>query len=488
MKKFAVQKSVLAVALGAIMVFPSLSLSESYDEYSASFNKDISRVDAALKGGNPSNTLDSLNGATASALDAAASSLALTGTKKELFDEEAKLRKWHDKIKKVNNLGPAMDGFVKKAVTDRTVKLEEAQGLAGQLSSSTAFINPSDFDTSSLGGACQNGVDFNPLLQVAQTFGSDKADYLRRKAQGLLEEKTEEAKDLERKKILDLISNLKELNSKNEELDANTLKPEELEKLDSLQSIEARLNKLKTKKNPEAKAQFKQAESDAIGKFQAFTQQLFSIRDNDARVQQLGDEFARGIEQQQQFMMMMAQQSTSQLLQNCIQETDGIFQEIDNTRRFLINRVGSRLAALDAQAQEQRANSMGFYRGDYSTSCPDVASNLQGIIGGFFNSDLPNRLQAVRSTKNPSKMLVEAVGVMDSVRNLQAQLGPSLQPLMEGCDTASRIRESLRQRAQNTQGANGTANASAIQPGGVPRNTGSSFGGVPGIPNHSFRR
>ncbi|MFM8270591.1 MAG: hypothetical protein ACKN9V_10425, partial [Pseudomonadota bacterium] len=233
---------------------------------------------------------------------------------------------------------------------------------------------------------------------------------------------------------------------------------------------------------------------DLVGKFQTFTEQLFQIRDNDKRVQQLGDEFARGIEQQQQLMMQMASQSTSQLLQNCIQETDGIFQEIDNTRRNLINRVGSRVAALDAQAQEQRANSMGFFRGDYNTSCPDVASTLQGTIGGFFNTDLPNRLRAVRNTKNPSKMLVEAVGVMDAVRNMQAQLGPTLQPLMEGCDTASKIRQSLIQRSQATV-ANGSGNglfnngvnASTVPT--VPRNSGTSFGPTaPFNPTHTFRR
>lgn len=487
MKKLAVRKSVLAVALGALIVLPGMSYSETYDEYSASFNKDISKVGAALKGANPTSTVDSLNSEASSHLDQAAGALALTGAKKELFDEEKKLQKWHEKIKKVNGIGPAMDGFIKKAVSDRTVKLEEAQGLASQLSANTAFINPADFDVSSLGGACQNGVDFSPLLMVAQTFGNDKVDYLRRKAQSLLEEKSEEAKELERKKILDLISNLKELNAKNEELEANALKPEELEKLDSLQAIESRLNKLKTKKNPEAKAQFKKAESDLVGKFQAFTEQLFSIRDNDGRVQQLGDEFARGIEQQQQFMMMIASQSTQQLLQNCIQETDGIFQEIDGARNLLVPKVGSRVAALDAQAQEQRANSMGFFRGDYSTACPDVATQIQGTIGGFFNSNLRNRLQAVRSTKNPSKMLVEAVGVMDEVKNLQAQIGPNLQSLMNGCDAASRIRDSLRQRVANqTNGSNGT-NASTVQ--GVPRNNNVGFNPVtPGFPNHTFRR
>ena len=479
MKKLAVRKSVLAVALGATVVLPRLGLSESYDEYSSSFQKDLPRVNAALKGGTP----DSLKEQAASALDKAAEIAALSGAKKELFDEEKKLQNWHEKIKKINASGPAMDAFIKKAVSDRSVKLEEAQGLASQLSANNAMINPADFDVSSLTNSCQNGVDFSPLLQMAQTFGSDKVDYLKRKAQSLLEEKTEDAKNLEKKKILDLISNLKELSAQNEELDSQTLQPEELQKLDSLESIEARLNKLKKIKNPQAKAQFKQAESDLVGKFQTFTEQLFSIRDNDARVQQLGDEFARGIEQQQQFMMMIAQQSTSQLLQNCTEETDGIFQEIDSTRNYLIPIVGTRAATLDARAQEQRANSMGFFRGDYTTSCPDVAANLQGTIGGFFNTDLPARLQAVRSTKNPSKLLVEAIAVMDSVRNMQAQLGPTLQPLMEGCDTASRIRESLRQRAQTTPGSNNGNAQQASTFRGAPRTNGISP--VPGVPNHS---
>ncbi len=490
MKKLVVRKSVFAVALSAGVILSGISRAESYDDYNAGFKKDLSKVDVALKGANPAYTADSLNAAASSELTQIGDEV-LTGAKKELFQEEQKLQNWHKKLKKVNAMGPAMDAFIKKAVTDRTVKLDEAQGLASQLSSSGAFINPSDFDVSSLANSCQNGVDFSPLLQIAQTFGTDKVDYLRRKAQTLLEEKTDEAKNLERKKILELISNLKELNAKNEELDAQTLQPEELEKLDSLDSIESRLAKLK-RKNPEAKSQFKKAESDLVGKFQAFTEQLFQIRDNDSRVQQLGDEFARGIEQQQQMMMMVAQQSTSQLLQNCVQETDGIFQEIDNTRRTLINRVGSRVAALDAQAQEQRANSMGFFRGDYTTSCPDIATNLQGTIGGFFNTDLPNRLRAVRSTKNPSKMLVEAVGVMDAVRNLQAQIGPALQPLMEGCDTASKIRQSLVQRAQSsTNGNNGSLNnglnASTVPT--VPRNSGTSFGPTaPFNPNHTIRR
>jgi hypothetical protein len=493
MKKLVVRKSVFAVALSAGVILSGISRAESYDDYNAGFKKDLSKVDVALKGANPANTADSLNAAASSELTQIGDEV-LTGAKKELFQEEQKLQNWNKKLKKVNAMGPAMDAFIKKAVTDRTVKLDEAQGLASQLSSSGAFINPSDFDVSSLANSCQNGVDFSPLLQIAQTFGSDKVDYLRRKAQTLLEEKTDEAKNLERKKILELISNLKELNAKNEELDAQTLQPEELEKLDSLDSIESRLAKLK-RKNPEAKSQVKKAESDLVGKFQAFTEQLFQIRDNDSRVQQLGDEFARGIEQQQQMMMMVAQQSTSQLLQNCVQETDGIFQEIDNTRRTLINRVGSRVAALDAQAQEQRANSMGFFRGDYTTSCPDIATNLQGTIGGFFNTDLPNRLRAVRSTKNPSKMLVEAVGVMDAVRNLQAQIGPALQPLMEGCDTASKIRASLRQRTQSTTN-NGTANNGSLNNGlnastvpTVPRNSGTSFGPTaPFNPNHTIRR
>lgn len=485
MKNLAVRQTVWLVAVSALIQLPSLSKAESYDEYSSSFNKDFPRVGAALKGASSNKGADSFTEAASSQIDELGSALALTGARKELFDEEKKLQKWNDKIKKLNAMGPAMDAFVKKAVTDRSVKLEEAQGLASQLSASSPFINPADFDVSGMANSCQNGVDFTPLLQMAQTFGTDKVDYLRRKAQSLLEEKTEDAKNLERQKILDLISNLKELNAKNEELDAQTLQPEELDKLDSLSSIESRLAKLK-KKNPQAKAEAKSAESDLIGKFQAFTEQLFSIRDNDSRVQQLGDEFARGIEQQQQFMMMIAQQSTAQLLQNCVQETDGIFQEIDYARQNLIPIVGSRVAALDAQAQEQRANSMGFFRGDYNTSCPDIAAQLQGTIGGFFNTDLPNRLQAVRSTKNPSKMLVEAVGVMDAVRNMQAQLGPSLQPLMEGCDTASKIRESLRNRMAQKQGGANNNNTNASTFRGAPRNTG-SFGN-PGLQNHSFRR
>jgi len=492
MKKLAVRKSVFAVALSAGVILSGIAHAESYDDYNAGFKKDLGKVDVALKGANPANTADSLSAAASDQFNQLGEEV-LTGAKKELFQEEQKLQNWNKKIKKTNAMGPAMDAFVKKAITDRTLKLDQAQGLASQLSSSGAFINPADFDVSSLANSCQNGVDFSPLLQMAQTFGTDKVDYLRRKAQALLEEKTEEAKNLERKKILDLISNLKELNAKNEELDAQTLQPEELEKLDSLNSIESRLAKLK-RKNPEAKAQLKKAEADLVDKFQGFTEQLFQIRDNDSRVQQLGDEFARGIEQQQQYMMMVAQQATSQLLQNCVQETDGIFQEIDNTRRNLIGKVGSRVAGLDAVAQEQRANSMGFFRGDYTTSCPDVASTLQGTIGGFFNTDLPNRLRAVRNTKNPSKMLVEAVGVMDAVRNMQAQLGPSLQPLMEGCDTASKIRQSLIQRSQQagTNGANSNGFNNGFNNGlnssTVPRNSGTSFGTSPVVPNHTFRR
>jgi len=486
MKNLAVRQTVWLVAVSTLIHLPSLSRAESYDEYSSSFKKDLPQVSAALKGAINRKGSDSLNEAVGNQIDEVGAALALSGARKELFDEEKKLQKWNDKIKKLNGMGPAMDAFVKKAVSDRSVKLEEAQGLASQLSASTPFINPADFDVSGMANSCQNGVDFTPLLQMAQTFGTDKVDYLRRKAQTLLEEKSEDAKNLERQKILDLIKNLKELNAKNEELDAQNLQPEEIEKLDSIGSIEARLAKLK-KKNPQAKAEVKALESDMIGKFQAFTEQLFSIRDNDARIQQLGDEFARGIEQQQQFMMMIAQQSTAQLQQNCVQETDGIFQEIDYARQTLVPIVGSRVAALDAQAQEQRANSMGFFRGDYNTSCPDISAQLQGTIGGFFNSDLPNRLQAVRSTKNPSKMLVEAVGVMDAVRNMQAQLGPSLQPLMEGCDTASKIRESLRSRmAQRQGGANSNPNNNASTFRGAPRNTGSF--GTPGQPNHSFRR
>lgn len=488
MKKLAVRKSFFVVALGVVSAFPVIGSAESYDEYSASFNKDLPRVSAALKSANPTSTEASLSSEVSGQVAKVAQALELSGAKKELFEEEQKLQNWHNKIKKANAIGPAMDGFIKKAVSDRSLKLDKAQQLASQLNSSPAMINPADFDVSSLANSCQNGVDFSPLLQMAQTFGTDKVDYLRRKAQSLLEEKSEEAKTLERKKILDLISNLKELNAKNEELDAEATKPEELEKLDSLQAIESRLNKLKKQKNPEAKSQFKQIESDLVGKFQAFTEQLFQIRDNDSRVQQLGDEFARGIEQQQQFMMMIAQQSTAQLLQNCVQETDGIFEEIDTARNFLVARVGSRVAALDAEAQERRANSMGFFRGDYNTSCPDVSANLQGTIGGFFNTDLPNRLQAVRSTKNPAKMLVEAVAVMDSVRNMQAQLGPSLQPLMEGCDTASRIRDSLRQRVQNAPGANAAGNNNASTFRGAPRNSSSAIGSVPGAPNHLIRR
>jgi|688.fasta_scaffold75971_5 hypothetical protein len=494
MKKQAVRNSVLAVALGAVIVFPTLSRAESFDEYNASFKKDLPKVDALLKGATPGNSVDSLREAISANLAQAADGLQLGGARKELFEEEAKLQNWHEKIKKANALGPAMDAFVKKAVSERSLKLDKAQDLTSQLSASTPFINPADFDVSGLANSCQNGVDFSPLLQMAQNFGTDKVDYLRRKAQVLLEEKSEDAKALEKKKILDLIANLKELNAKNEELDAEALKPEELGKLDSIQAIEARLAKLKTEKNPQAKAQFKQLESDLVGKFQGFTEQLFQIRDNDKRVQQLGDEFARGIEQQQQFMMMIAQQATTRLVENCVQETDGIFQEIDTARIYMSPIVGSRVAALDAQAQEQRANSMGFIRGDYTNSCPDVSTTLQGTIGGFFNTDLPNQLQAVRSTKNPAKMLTEAIGVMDSIRNMQAQLGPALQPLMEGCDTASKIRDSLRQRTQNATQPGSSRNASTVNPG-VPRNTTPTTGfnngvnnGFGSIPTHSVRR
>jgi len=495
MKKQAVRNSVLAAALGVVMVIPVLSYAESFDEYNASFKKDLPKVDALLKGSAPGASSESLRETVASNLAQAAEGLELGGARKELFEEETKLQKWHDKIKKANALGPAMDSFVKKAISDRSLKLDKAQELTSQLSASTPFINPADFDVSSLANSCQNGVDFSPLLQMAQNFGTDKVDYLRRKAQALLEEKSEDAKALEKKKILDLISNLKELNANNEALDADALKPEEAAKLDSIQAIESRLAKLKKEKNPQAKAQFKQIESDLVGKFQSFTEQLFQIRDNDKRVQILGDEFARGIEQQQQFMMMIAQQATSRLVENCVQETDGIFQEIDNTRAYLSPIVGSRVAGLDALAQERRANSMGFIRGDVNSACPDVSTTLQGTIGGFFNTDLPNQLQAVRSTKNPAKMLTEAIGVMDSIRNMQAQLGPSLQPLMEGCDTASRIRESLRQRAQNSQNRNsGNASTTGLNntTPGVPRNSVNNFPGSPNgfgtIPTHTFRR
>ncbi|MFM8268808.1 MAG: hypothetical protein ACKN9V_01355, partial [Pseudomonadota bacterium] len=173
MKKLAVRKSVFAVALSAGVILSGIARAESYDEYNAGFKKDLSKADIALKGANPANTADSLSTSSQAEFDRLGSEV-LTGAKKELFDEEQKLQKWHKKIKKVNAMGPAMDAFVKKAISDRTVKLDEAQGLASQLSSSNSFINPADFDVSSLANSCQNGVDFSPLLQIAQTFGTDK--------------------------------------------------------------------------------------------------------------------------------------------------------------------------------------------------------------------------------------------------------------------------------------------------------------------------
>lgn len=465
MKKFSVLQSRLFKAgLMVGMLVPSVNFAE-YDSYNTGFQKDASRVESILKPGISSSASgDSLSEQIEKNLLKVEQNL--TQNKEEL-ELRGKLRNWTKKNDKLKSLITLPDIIAQKAIRARELQIGEAEAMASRLGNTQNMTNPADFSMNGMPNACRKNVDFTQFMTLTQQLGSEPFKYLQGEASKLLEEKSKEAKQAKLQKINDLITHFKEL--ANREDDGETLKADAFQ---GPNGIEARLEELKAK-NKLKKEENKELKNSLVDVFGKFVQNLSGIEENDKRVAQLGDEFARSLENTQRSAMQVAQQNIDQLFSNCESEIKGLKLDIENFKGQLVARgYNPEVAELDAQAQRQRAANL---------QCTDVTSNVQSLLMGFGTggSALSDRLAKVRAEKNPIRLLTEAVGAMQDVANIQAQVGQQLQPLMQDCADAGNGREGLKQRWQQLASATGgdqSGAAGASGSVGTPRNSSSRSG------------
>lgn len=469
MNKQNVMKSrFLKVGLSLGLLLPSYGFSE-YADYSSQLSdlaKDTSAVGSVLKPtpGSSSGTRDSFKDqADKIAIEAEAK---ITQDKTEL-ETRQKVRNWTKKNDTLKSLIALPDILMQKALKDRQADIQQGQGLLGKLGASN-IMNPQDFSTNGLPNACRKNVDFSQLMQATQQLGSEPFKYVQAEATKLLTEKDEKAQKAIQAKIGDIMKHFKELaNKDDEEGKADALK--------GPNQFEARLARLKASAKKGADEN-KELKNSVVDIFTKFTGDLSALKKNDGQVQQIGDEFAKSIENSQRAAMMAAQQNVDQLYTNCKNEVKLLKQEIENFKghlaKYLVEQKGvefglaQQTAEADTQAQRARVANM---------QCQDVTQDVQATLMGFGTggTDLSNRLSSIRSEKNPTKLLQQAVSAMQDVQNIQLAVGQKLQPLKDDCSVAGNGRESLKQRFQQigggAQGQQGQGVASSSQGNFAPR-------------------
>lgn len=451
------KSQLLRVGLSLGLLLPCYGFSE-YADYSSQLSdlsKDTSQVRDILKPGIDS-SLGKGDSITERLERAAKEAEAKFTQDKEELETRQKVRNWTKKNDQLRSLIALPDILMQKALKDRQADLQKGQGLLSSLGQTNSMMNPQDFSTSDLSNACRKKVDFSGLMQATQQLGSEPFKYIQAEAEKLLTEKDEKAQKAIQAKIADIMKHFKEL--------AN--KEDEEAKADALQgpnNLEARLARLKASAK-KGKEDNKELKNTVVDVFAKFTTDLSALKKNDGSVQKLGDEFARSIENSQRAAILMAQQNVEQLYVNCKKEIRTLKQEIENFKgylsKYLIEQKGvefnlaNQTAEADTQAQRARAASL---------SCTDVATDVQATLQGIgTGSDLQGRLARIRSEKNPTRLLTEAVSAMQDVQNIQIAVGQKLQPLKDDCFTASNSREGVKQRLQQIGGVPGSGQSSGV--------------------------
>lgn len=469
MNKLNVQMIKVGLSLGLLL--PTYGFSESYGDYGPQLSEiksDASRVGSILKAANTGG--DSFK----EQADKIAKEQEEKFTQnKEEFDTRQKVRDWTKKNDKLKSLVALPDILMQKALKDRQGELQKGQGLLGKLGS-TNFMNPQDFSTNDLSNSCRKNVDFSGLMASTQQLGSEPFKYIQAEARKLLEEKDEKAQKAIQAKIGDIMKHFKELaNKEDEEAKADVFKGDN--------QFDARLARLKAsaKKGKEENKELKNSVVDVFGKF---IKDLGELKKVDGTVQAIGDEFAKSIENSQRAAMMTAQQNTDQLYANCKNEIKLLKQEVENFKGHLANyliqqkgvefNLAQQTAEADTQAQRARIANL---------ECTDVGSDVQATLMGFGTggSDVASKLSRIRAEKNPTRLISEAVSVMQDVQNIQLAVGQKLQPLKDNCSDASSGRDAIKARFQQIGGAQGQGVAGTPGQGnfatrGASRATGNS--------------
>jgi len=459
MKKLTVDKGFVKVTLSVALLLSQSGFADEYSNYVKSFNSDIGKAESAFSAvtAKAAGSSDSLADQLKATLD---KNEKLVAQDKEEFEQRVKLKSWVKKNDDLKNLKGMPDVLLQKALKKRQVDLDKAEKLAAQLDSN-AVNNSSNFNVSNLPKACQKNVDFSQVRGLLDQLSTEPGQYLKRTAQGLLKEKKEDLKKKQVQKIAEVMKYFKELSQKDESVE--TLASEDLK---GDVGVEKRLAELKAK-NKAQKDLNKELKGDLVDVFSKFIGQLGEIKDNDKRVGQLGGEFTKMIQNIRRQASEAAQEQTSQLLSNCENELRNLNNDIVMSTDWMVRwGVRADVAQLDTQAQLQRAQQL---------SCEDVGDRVQAVLQGAAGTNINARINNINAAKDPSVLMSEAVGAMQDVANMQAQISEELQPLMISCEDAANAREAVQQRIQpimsqvsNNSGAPRSGSSRTSSQQGIP--------------------
>jgi hypothetical protein len=466
MKKQAVMHVVVQAGVIATMILPASLRAESYSTVDDLVN-DTSKVESVLNGGSKGSP-DDLVSAARQAKQTEFDSVNQTN---EVLDLAKKNQNWVKKIDKLSQIKPLQDTIIQKALQKRDVDLKKLSALSSQLNDSQSFVNPQDFNTSNLPKACKRGVDFSQTRQLLDQMNSEPGQYLSRQLEGLVNEKLEDNKKARAKKIADAFSAFRA---------AKEQKAETLAKAVTVTEKDVEMEKLIAKfkeSNKQLKETSDGIEDGAITGAQKFFEELAKVKDNDDRVQILGREFAKSMETIRKQTRESSVAGIEKLFSNCKKEKNGLVTDIEVSKAHITNYLvqagtdpvqAAQTAEFDAQAQRQRAASLG---------CEDVTERVDFIIQG---GQLTNILNRLRSAKSGTQLAVEAASALSEVRNIQAQVGQELRPLIDDCQDVAESREALKTRVAQIagNGAGAVGSTSATRQAGVARTGGARSTGT----------
>lgn len=463
MKKWNVLNGIAVVVVGALL--PQVTLGDYVGPYNGSgFTSKLSDASSlvsplnaglrAASSSSPNDSLQDIADRNRQETDALIDKLSKSGITKEkeleLRQQGRSLEQDIEKDQKVRDAFELLGVQKQKEASDKT-----KAGLAktAKLPSAKA-VNGADLDTSSLGKACRNGVDFSDFSALAKFLGTEPFKNFKTNYTAFLDKKSKEAEE----KLVGKIKSLKKL------FDGRAEKQAQKDFQANIQSAKADDFVKKAEDGEYSEDKRLKSWEQKIGKLEQDRQESHKGL-NDFLFDQVLPTLISGKKNEAEFVAMKTQ--TAQLLSNTLATTHDAIQrsakQLEENCKKKAREIGTDslapgtlttqiyAALASSQSLVSAANNMlaGFNYYRNNLNCTSATDNLEQLYGQ--SSQLSQQIAALNEIQDPPAFLDALSNVVGNMDQANAQVGNVVKPAMDSCKHVENEFEALSKKRDEAQ-------------------------------------